>query len=73
MSQLQYLRCDGCKVAFTKNAAEVAHMMVIALGPESGDVCSVECAMLWVAEQLENKQMSFRLTSYGDPYGTHNA
>lgn len=54
MSQLTFVKCDGCHVLLTPDAARLRRMARIGLGAESGDVCSVECAQVWIAHQFEH-------------------
>lgn len=72
MSQLAFVKCDGCHVLLTPDAARLTRMARIGLGAESADVCSVECAQSWIAAQFEHNIIWSRelpLTSMIDPDG----
>lgn len=61
MSQVTYTLCDTCKVAATPEV--VKRYKRISVSIESADVCSLECAQVWIAEQFEAQ----RFASEGAP------
>lgn len=51
MSQLTVMVCDGCSVTATEEAAK--RFWHVAVGAVQADICSIECAQVWVARQFE--------------------
>ena len=61
MSQVTYIKCDGCKVVAAPEIAKAFRR--VAVVDQTADVCSIECAQVWVAEQFE-RFPEFRIPSH---------
>jgi hypothetical protein len=63
MSELRYRQCDVCARVLPTGVP----FAIIAVSLQAGDVCSVECAQLWITQKLEEPQMTLPL--YYDSFG----